>query len=105
MSSFALRTMMARRAFTAAPVRGFRTASVLNAGKESTLGQDGRAEEADRIKNEQVQKQREGKGHWHEEIASDSESIVKADRGEISADADTIKKLQDETAKLASQKK
>jgi len=30
---------------------------------------------------------------------------VKADRGEIHADADTIKKLQDETAKLASEKK
>jgi hypothetical protein len=30
---------------------------------------------------------------------------VKADRGDISADADTIKQLQKETEKLASQKK
>ncbi|TIA34882.1 hypothetical protein D6C78_06536 [Aureobasidium pullulans] len=67
--------------------------------------EEGRAEEVERVKNEQIQKQKEGKGHWHEEIASDSESIVKADRGDISADADTIKQLQKETEKLASQKK
>ncbi|KAH0151958.1 hypothetical protein KCU67_g10032, partial [Aureobasidium melanogenum] len=69
------------------------------------LDQEGRAEEADRIKNEQIEKQKQGKGHWHEEIASDSESIVKADRGDIKADADTIEQLQKETEKLASQKK
>lgn len=38
--------------------------------------EEGRAEEAERIKNEQIQKQKEGKGEWHEGIASDSESIV-----------------------------
>ncbi|KAI5249446.1 hypothetical protein E4T47_03920 [Aureobasidium subglaciale] len=99
------RSFIVRRAFVSAPIRSFQTAPILRVGKESALNQDGRAEEAERVKNEQIQKQKQGKGEWHEEIASDSESIVKADRGDISADADTIKQLQKETEKLASQKK
>ncbi|KAH7056910.1 hypothetical protein B0J12DRAFT_530840, partial [Macrophomina phaseolina] len=37
-------------------------------------------EEAEAVKQEQLQKQREGKGHWHEDLASNSEVNVKADR-------------------------
>ncbi|KAG9624018.1 hypothetical protein KCU95_g14524, partial [Aureobasidium melanogenum] len=99
------RSFIARRAFVSAPIRSFQTAPVLRVGKESTLHNEGRAEEADKIKNEQIEKQKQGKGHWHEEIASDSESIVKADRGDIKADADTIEQLQKESEKLMSQKK
>lgn len=40
------------------------------------LDQEGRAEEAEREKQEQLKEQREGKGHWKDELASDSESIV-----------------------------
>jgi len=35
-----------------------------------------RAEEAEHHKQDQLQKQKEGKGHWKDELASDSESIV-----------------------------
>jgi len=38
---------------------------------------DGRAEEAEHHKQDQLQKQKEGKGHWKDELASDSESIVR----------------------------
>jgi hypothetical protein len=41
-----------------------------------TIDEEGRAEKAEQIKNEQIQKQKNGKGEWHEGIASDSESIV-----------------------------
>jgi len=37
---------------------------------------EGRAEQAEAHKQDQLQKQREGKGHWKDELASDSESIV-----------------------------
>lgn len=37
-------------------------------------------EEAEATKQSQLQKQKEGKGHWHEELASNSESNVKADQ-------------------------
>ncbi|KAK8219213.1 hypothetical protein M8818_000945 [Zalaria obscura] len=99
-ASFALR----RSFLSAAPSRSFQTSRILAAGKESALGNENRAEEAEAAKQKQLKKQKEGKGEWHEELASDSESIVKADRGDIDASADTIKKLQEESAKVASKK-
>jgi peptide deformylase len=58
----------------------------------TTSDEEGRAEEAERIKNEQIQKQKEGKGEWHEGIASDSESIVSvvADRLSVPSITNTI---------------
>ncbi|KAK8250494.1 hypothetical protein HDK77DRAFT_425331 [Phyllosticta capitalensis] len=84
---------------------GFQTSALRLAGKESTLNQEGRAEEAEAHKQDQLRKQKQGKGHWKDELASDSESAVKADRGEVDASSDTIQKLQKEGEKLASKKK
>ncbi|EMC91798.1 hypothetical protein BAUCODRAFT_152169 [Baudoinia panamericana UAMH 10762] len=83
-----------------ATTRSFQSCRVLAAGKETTLHNEGRAEEAEEEKQKQLQKQREGKGHWHESLASDSESIIKADRNDISG-KDSIEQLQKETVKLA----
>ncbi|KAI9836397.1 MAG: hypothetical protein M1819_001427 [Sarea resinae] len=66
---------------------------------------EGRAEEIDASNKEQLKKQKEGKGEWTSKLASDSESIVKADRGEIKATEDNIRKLQEETEKIASKSK
>ncbi|KAF2706760.1 hypothetical protein K504DRAFT_66081 [Pleomassaria siparia CBS 279.74] len=71
------------------------------AGKESALGQEGREHEIQQEKEDSLKKQKEGKGQWKDGLASDSESIVKADRGEIEASHETIKKLQEETKKVA----
>ncbi|EON61219.1 hypothetical protein W97_00432 [Coniosporium apollinis CBS 100218] len=79
----------------------YQTSAVRFAGKESALNHDGRAEEVELQKQDLLKKQEEGKGHWKDELASDSESIIKADRGEIDASADTIKQLQEESVKLA----
>lgn len=38
---------------------------------------EGRANEAEELKQEQLKKQKDGKGHWEEGLASDSESIVR----------------------------
>ena len=38
--------------------------------------EEGRAEEAETLKREQLRKQKEGTQHWEESLASDSESIV-----------------------------
>ncbi|KAI5795560.1 hypothetical protein EDC01DRAFT_782133 [Geopyxis carbonaria] len=35
--------------------------------------------------------------HWHEELASDSEAFIKAQRDEIDTSKEGIKKLQEET--------
>ena len=37
---------------------------------------ENRGEEAEAHKQDQLRKQKEGKGHWKDELASDSESIV-----------------------------
>jgi hypothetical protein len=37
---------------------------------------EGRAEEVEKKKQENLSKQKEGKGHWEEQLASDSESAV-----------------------------
>ncbi|KAJ4336507.1 hypothetical protein N0V87_005371 [Didymella glomerata] len=72
------------------------------AGKESKLHTEGRADEAEELKQKQLKNQKDGKGKWEEGLASDSESIVKADRSETNTSAaDNIKKLQEETAKVA----
>jgi len=42
--------------------------------------------------------------HWHEEIASDAEAFVKAQRGEIDSSADAIAKLQQQTKDAAEKK-
>ena len=39
-------------------------------------GKEDRAEEVERAKHEQLREQKEGKGQWKDELASDSESIV-----------------------------
>jgi hypothetical protein len=41
-----------------------------------------------------------GNGHWKEELASQSESIVKAERGGIETNEETIRKLQEETKRV-----
>ncbi|KAK5740792.1 hypothetical protein LTR17_004382 [Elasticomyces elasticus] len=105
----AFRMTFARRA---APIsrstgatRSFQSCRVLAAGKESTLNQEGRSEEVEAHKQDQLQKQKEGKGHWKDELASDSESIVKADRNETGSTKDNIAELQKESTKLANEGK
>ncbi|KAK6435217.1 hypothetical protein LTR95_008602, partial [Oleoguttula sp. CCFEE 5521] len=63
------------RALTA-PMRRFTQASALRLKEDA----DRTPEELDRIKHEQVEKQRQGKGEWHEELASSSESNTAADK-------------------------
>lgn len=41
------------------------------------VDRDDRADEAEHHKQDQLQKQKEGKGHWKEELASDSEHHVR----------------------------
>ncbi|KAF2145649.1 uncharacterized protein K452DRAFT_284012 [Aplosporella prunicola CBS 121167] len=97
-------TRVARPAVFSAQRRGFQASALRPVGKESALHHDARGEEAEAHKQDQLKKQKQGKGHWKDELASDSESIVKADRGEVEASESTIKELQKETEKLARKK-
>ncbi|KAF2239001.1 hypothetical protein EV356DRAFT_504353 [Viridothelium virens] len=86
--------------YTPLPSRSYRASATRLAGKESALHNETRAEEAEHHKQDQLRKQKEGKGEWKDELASDSESIVKADRGEIDASEETISKLQKEAEQI-----
>ncbi|KAI9842183.1 MAG: hypothetical protein M1837_007396 [Sclerophora amabilis] len=66
--------------------------------KESDLNHDGAADEIDHHKHDQLRKQQDGKNHWKDELASDSESAVKADREEhLGGTEKDIGELQERT--------
>ncbi|KAJ4367575.1 hypothetical protein N0V83_007159 [Neocucurbitaria cava] len=92
---------MRRSQFVFTQRAAFSQSIARTAGKESALHTEGRAEEVEKKKHEQLQKQKDGKGHWEEQLASDSESIVKADRAETGTSTqEQIKKLQEESKKV-----
>ncbi|KAL9629136.1 MAG: hypothetical protein Q9164_007006 [Protoblastenia rupestris] len=62
------------------------------------LDDDVRKKAIDEHKNDQLDKQKEGKGHWKRELSSNSESAIKADREEITNAEDDIAKLQKQTS-------
>ncbi|KAF6229171.1 hypothetical protein HO133_007287 [Letharia lupina] len=52
----------------------------------------------DHHKDDQLNKQKDGKGHWKRELGSNSESAVKADREEITDAEHDVESLQKETS-------
>ncbi|KAI9794403.1 MAG: hypothetical protein M1816_005472 [Peltula sp. TS41687] len=78
------------------PIRTIQSSAVRFTLKESR-DKEGIEEDIEHHKQDLLKKQEEGKGHWKEELASESESVVKADRGDVKATPEDIKKLQDET--------
>ncbi|KAI9832235.1 MAG: hypothetical protein M1826_002239 [Phylliscum demangeonii] len=71
--------------------------SAMRRALKETRDQDGIEHKIEHHKQDQLKKKEEGKNQWTEELASDSESAVKADRGETNADADHIEQLQKQT--------
>jgi hypothetical protein len=56
-------------------------------------------EQIEQKKQEQLDKQKKGEGHWHEELASSGESNIAADREEVHDHDEHMEDLQKETAK------
>ena len=56
-------------------------------------------DELEKKKQEQLDKQKRGEGHWHEELASQGESNIAADKQEVKDHDEHIGKLQEETKK------
>jgi len=81
------------------------TASSLRVLKETNSDRPDLANENEKHKQDQLKKQKEGKGHWKPELASDSEEAVAADRHEHDDHSEEgIKGLQQKTAKHAEEK-
>jgi len=91
-------------AWTSNSVRTFGSTAVRAAGKEDALNKEGRDEEIEHHKHDSLRKQKDGQGHWKDELSSNSESIIKAERGEVEASDETIKKLQEDSVNLQQKK-
>lgn len=82
---------------SARPITRHASARSFSAGPRLLLKEDAQqrsGDEAEAVKQAQIQKQRDGKGHWHEELASNSEVNVKADQ-EASGVADHGRHMQE----------
>lgn len=90
---------VAFRAAVPAYIRPFSQAQQLRLKEDANRS----PEETERIKQEQLQKQKEGKGHWHEGLASSSESHIAADKENINDHDQHINDLQKETAQQTQQ--
>ncbi|KAI1245567.1 hypothetical protein MGN70_012457 [Eutypa lata] len=77
----------AQRAFTSSP------ASL--SYKESSNADDSR--DPEKHKQDLLSKQKQGKGHWKPELASDSEEAVKADRAHSEGAKEDVAKMQERT--------
>ncbi|KAK4696283.1 hypothetical protein P7C71_g1605, partial [Lecanoromycetidae sp. Uapishka_2] len=99
--SFLTRTLLrSRTALQPASIssRPFHVSSVRAALSESDHNDGERKEMIDHHKDDQLNKQKDGKGHWKKELSSNSESAVKADRQEITDSEHDIENLQKETS-------
>jgi len=75
--------------------------SGVRALKEDDRHRDDQGEENEKHKQDQLQKQKDGKGHWKPELASNSEEAVAADRH---GSGDSIEEMQKKTADHAEKK-
>jgi len=100
------RSVMTAR-FVARPVQAAQpfTTSSIRVLKESDRHTEGQGEINEKHKQDLLQKQKEGKGHWKPELASDSEEAVAADRHEHSDHShEGMKELQEKTKHKAEEK-
>jgi len=102
MMSFAVRASMfkAAKPIGFMGVRTFTNSRVVML-KESDRHNPDQGAENEKHKQDQLQKQKEGKGHWKPELASDSEEALTADRHSSS---DNIEDLQKKTIDHAEKK-
>lgn len=104
--SFLTRTALRSRAsplrLTPISTRPFHITSARSALSESDHGghqdTEDRKANIDHHKDDQLNKQKDGKGHWKKELGSNSESAIKADREEITDAEHDIEGLQKETS-------
>ncbi|KAI1766881.1 hypothetical protein GGR53DRAFT_182474 [Hypoxylon sp. FL1150] len=77
--------------------RTFTSSAANLAYKESAHGNEGH--DPEKHKQDLLRKQKEGKGHWKPELASDSEEAIKADRHSVTKE--DVKTLQERTKRAA----
>ncbi|GES60223.1 hypothetical protein M752DRAFT_278203 [Aspergillus terreus] len=104
-----LRTFNTRLLQTAKPapytaLSSFHSSSVRPGLKESDHNRDNLDHVYESEKQEQLKSSKEGKAKWKQELASNSEASVKADRGETDSDSKDFNEMQQKTKHLPNQK-
>ena len=70
--------------------RGFQISTT----RASGLKESSQDPESEKHKQDSLNKQRQGKGHWKPELASDSEEAIKADRNSTSSPSELAEKTK-----------
>ncbi|KAL4787881.1 hypothetical protein BJX76DRAFT_353679 [Aspergillus varians] len=81
----------------------FHTSAARSGLKEGDQSRDELKDHYENEKQGQLKRQKEGKGTWNQNLASDSEASVKADRGEVD-NKESFVDLQDKTKNEPSKK-
>ncbi|KAE8380163.1 hypothetical protein BDV26DRAFT_290721 [Aspergillus bertholletiae] len=81
----------------------FHTSSLRPGLKESDQNRDDLHITYEAHKQDQLKSTKEGRGKWKQELASNSEASIKADRGEADSDGQDLKDLQEKTKHLPNQ--
>lgn len=71
--------------------RGFQISTTRASGLKESSQED---PESEKHKQDSLNKQRQGKGHWKPELASDSEEAIKADRNSSSSPSELAEKTK-----------
>ncbi|KAB8233793.1 hypothetical protein ETB97_012241 [Aspergillus alliaceus] len=82
----------------------FHTSSLRPGLKESDHNRDDLPNHYEEAKQEQLKSTKEGKAKWKQELASNSEASVKADRGEADTEGQDVGDLQEKTKHMPNQK-
>ncbi|RVD84969.1 uncharacterized protein DFL_003305 [Arthrobotrys flagrans] len=99
----ALRTARGSLAFTTATRSSASSSQTRCSYASYSSRHENDPEKLEGLKRDSLKEQKDGKGRWNEELATDSEAFVKAERLEIKATCKEIEKLHWGTRKLLKQ--
>ncbi|KAL1998853.1 hypothetical protein VTN02DRAFT_5487 [Thermoascus thermophilus] len=91
---------LARRSAYVVASASFHSSAARSTLKEDDRNRDGLHEEYEVHKQDQLRSSKDGRAKWKQELASNSEASIKADRGEIDASQSSIESLQQATKDL-----
>ncbi|KAL4893520.1 hypothetical protein BDV59DRAFT_177533 [Aspergillus ambiguus] len=103
--AFRPRLVQAAKPLPYTAISSFHTSSFRPGLKESDHNRDDLHNVYEAEKQDQLKHTKEGKAKWKQELASNSEASVKADRGEVDSDSKDFNEMQKKTKHLPNQGK
>ncbi|KAJ6113534.1 hypothetical protein N7523_006851 [Penicillium sp. IBT 18751x] len=82
----------------------FHTSAVQRTLKESDKNRDDLSNIYEAEKEQQLKSTKEGKASWNQDLASNSEADIKADRGETGAEDKSFEEMQEKSKQMLNRK-